>query len=137
MTVPDIKAKGCIALYSPMDLEFAHTWSREDDIIGALKLLRNYLGGDPEDASENYRTASAINFVTPKSVPTLLLHGRRDALVWVEQSIRYKAKYEKVGIADRCKFVELPWAVHAFDYVPNSPGWQVSLYEVKEFLKQF
>lgn len=137
-TMPDIKAKGCIAFYSPMDLEFAHTWSTEDDIIQALKLLRNYLGGDPEDVSENYRSASAINFVNAKTtVPTLLIHGRRDALVWVEQSIRYKAKFEKVGITDRCTFVELPWAVHAFDYFPNSPGGQISLDETVQFLKQF
>lgn len=134
---PDIKAKGCIALYAPTDLEFAHAWSREDDIIGALTLLHDYLGGTPEEVADNYRTASAINFINAKSIPTLLIHGRRDALVWVEHSLRYKAKYEKAGIGDRCTFVEFPWAVHAFDYLPNSPGWQVSLYDVKEFLKQF
>jgi acetyl esterase/lipase len=136
-TMPDLNVKGCIALYSPMDLEFAHTWATEDDVVGTLKLLRNYMGGDPDVAGDNYRTASATNYVTAKTVPTLLLHGRRDAIVWVEQSIRYKGKFEKAGIGDRCTFVELPWAVHAFDFFPNSPGGQVSLYEVTEFLKQF
>ncbi len=135
-TMPDLKAKGVIAFYSPVDMEFAHTFSTEDDIIGALKLLRQYLGGDPDTAADNYRSASAINFVGKAAPPTLLLHGTRDALVWVEQSIRYKARFEKAGIGDRCTFVQLPWAVHAFDYFPNSPGGQLSMYEVTEFLKK-
>lgn len=135
-TMPDLEAKGVIALYSPMDMEFAHAFSKEDDIIGALKLLRQYLGGDPETAQENYKSASAINFVNKSTPPTLLLHGYRDPMVWVEQSIRYKAKFDKVGLGDRCTFVQLPWAVHGFDYFPNSPGGQVSLYEVTEFLKR-
>ena len=135
-SMPDLKAKGVIAFYSPMDMEFAHTFSTDDDIIGALKLLRQYLGGDPDTAQENYKSASAINFIGKTTPPTLLLHGARDPLVWVEQSIRYKAKFDKLGLGDRCTFVQLPWAVHGFDYFPKSPGGQVSLYEVTEFLKK-
>lgn len=134
--MPDLKAKGVIAFYSPVDMEFAHTFSTEDDIIGALTLLRQYLGGDPDTAQENYRSASAINFVSKYTPPTLLLHGRRDPMVWVEQSIRYKAKFDKLGFGDRCTLVQLPWAVHGFDYFPKSPGGQVSLYEVTEFLNK-
>lgn len=134
-SMPELGIKGCIAFYSPMDLEFADTWSTEDDIIKALTLLRNYLGGDPDTVMENYRNASAINFVNKTTPPTLLLHGRRDSLVWVEQSIRYKAKFDKMGVGDRCTFVQLPWAVHGFDYFPDSPGGQLSMFEVTEFLK--
>lgn len=135
-SMPDLQAKGVIAFYSPMDMEFAHSFSTEDDIIGALTLLRQYLGGDPETAPDNYRSASAIHFVNKTTPPTLLLHGSRDPMVWVEQSIRYKAKFDKLGLEDRCTFVQLPWAVHGFDYFPKSPGGQVSIYEVTQFLKK-
>jgi acetyl esterase/lipase len=133
-TLPELKVRGCIALYAPHDLIFAHQFSREDDILNALKLLRQYLGGDPDTASEAYHSASAYFAVKTSSPPTLMLHGPRDSLVWVLQSRRLTAKLAEAGVAH--EYIELPWAVHACDYFPSSPGGQISMDAVLRFVRE-
>lgn len=130
--MPELGLRGCIALYAPHDMRFAHQYSREDDILNALKLLRQYLGGDPETAAENYASASAYTMVSPQSPPTLLMHGPRDALVWVLQSRRLAAKLREAGV--RYDYHELPWAVHACDYFSTSPGGQAVVLAVGDFV---
>lgn len=131
-TFPELKVRGCIAFYAPHDLIFAHEFSREDDILNALRLLRQYLGGDPNTAVEAYHTSSAYHHVGAPSPPTLLLHGPRDSLVWVLQSRRLTAKLQQAGVA--YDFLELPWAVHACDYFPGSPSAQIALRAVHQFV---
>jgi acetyl esterase/lipase len=132
--LPELKVRGCIAFYAPHDLSFAHQFSREDDILNALKLLRQYLGGDPKTAAENYLNSSAYYHVTGQSPPTLMLHGPRDALVWVLQSRRLTDKLKQSGVAH--EFLELPWAVHGCDYFPGSPSAQIALQAVLSFVNE-
>ncbi len=134
LTMPDLGVRGCIALYSPVDMRFAHDHALDSDIIQSLKLLENYLGGSPEAAPEAYRTASAIEFITPKMPQVLLMHGTRDPIVWVEQSRRFKARCEREGLAQKIRLVEPSWGSHGFDYFPGSPGSQLSMHEVVRFL---
>jgi acetyl esterase/lipase len=135
LNFPELEAKGCISMYAPFDLKFAHQFSREDDIIGALKLLRQYLGGDPADAEKAYLSASGIEFLRPTMPPILLMHGTRDPIVWVEQARRTKVRAEKQGQGAKVTVVELPWATHGFDYFPQSPGGQVSMQATLRYLK--
>ena len=127
--LPELKAKGVILFYSPMDMVFARRYSFSDDI---LKLLRQFLGGDPEQAPENYRTASAVNYIGPATPPTLMLHGERDSLVWVEQSRRLTQRLNAAKV--RCTYYELPWATHACDHFPHTPGGQLSMQAVLRFI---
>lgn len=136
LTLPELEAKGCIAFYAPLDLNFAHDHAEDDDLLHSKLLMHNYLGGDPEQAADNYRSSSAINYISPKMPPMLLMHGTRDALVWVEQSRRFKVRCEKAGIGDRCTFVEPTWATHAFDYFPGSPGSQFAMHSALKFLSE-
>ncbi|MEY5009734.1 MAG: hypothetical protein RLZZ253_873, partial [Verrucomicrobiota bacterium] len=126
--------RGVIAFYAPADLFFARQFARSDDVLNSLKLLRDYLGGDPEQVPEAYRSSSAIGLATPKSPPTLLLHGTRDELVWVLQSRRLHAHLQKIGAQSH--FLELPWATHAFDFNPHGPGGQISTWAVEGFLRR-
>lgn len=132
--LPELKVRGCIAFYAPHDLIFAHQFSREDDILNALTLLRQYLGGDPGNAAENYLSSSAYHHVTEQSPPTLMLHGPRDSLVWVLQSRRLAEKLTPAGVAH--EFLELPWAVHGCDYFPSSPSAQLALNAVRRFVQK-
>lgn len=131
--LPELKVRGCIAFYAPHDLIFAHQFSREDDILNALTLLRQYLGGDPDNAAENYLSSSAYHHVTAQSPPTLMLHGPRDSLVWVLQSRRLTEKLKQADVHH--DYLELPWAVHACDYFPNSPSAQIALTAVRRFVE--
>jgi acetyl esterase/lipase len=132
--LPELEARGCIAFYAPADLFLARKYAREDDILNSLKLVREYLGGDPQDQAQNYHTSSAIELIGPKTPPILLLHGTPDTLVWVEQSRRFHRRLQEQGHDER--FVELPWATHACDYFPNTPGGQVAMQEVVRFIKE-
>ena len=124
--------RGVIAFYAPADLHFARRYARSDDVLNSLKLLRDYLGGDPADVPEAYNSSSAIGLATATSPPTLLLHGSRDELVWVLQSRRLHHRLQEIGA--RSHFLELPWATHAFDFNPNGPGGQISTWAVESFL---
>lgn len=124
--------RGCICLYAPFDMLFAYEHGKEDDMLKSPQLLRQYLGGTPEQAPENYRSASAYHLIEKKMPPFLLLHGTRDELVWIWQSRRLAARAEEVGA--RCTFLEFPWATHAFDYRADGPGSRVALAAIHDFI---
>jgi acetyl esterase/lipase len=128
----DPAIRGVIAFYAPADLHFAYRYARSDDVLNSLQLLRDYLGGDPGARPENYDSASGIGLVTPESVPTLLMHGKRDELVWVQQSRRLHTRLDEAGVKNA--FLELDWATHAFDHNPHGPGGQLSAWAVERFL---
>lgn len=129
----DPAVRGAVSFYGPHDQVFAWGFSREDDILNAVKLLRQYLGGPPEEAAEAYRTASAYLFATKQNaVPTLLVHGLQDSMVWSKQSERMHAKLDELGVPNA--FVSLPWATHACDFNPHGPSGQLSWYALEWFL---
>lgn len=129
----DPAIRGVIALYAPSDLVFGYVNTHEDDMLHSPALMRQFLGGTPETARAQYESASAINFVTSASPPTLLLHGRHDALAWNRHSERLAAKLAEHGV--RHLYVELPWATHAFDYSLRGPGGQLTTFSVEWFLR--
>ncbi len=129
---PDPAVRGAISLYGPQDQVFAWQFSREDDILNATKLLRQFLGGTPETAAAAYTSASAYLIATKDSPPTLMVHGANDALVWHKQSERMHAKLDGLGV--RNAFVSLPWATHAFDYNLYGPSGQLTTYSIEWFL---
>lgn len=130
----DPAIRGCISLYAPADLNFAWSYADPNDILNSDKLLRQYLGGTPKEKPAEYNSASGILHVTPQSVPTLLIHGTIDEMVWVKQSQRLAAKLSEAGVNHY--FLELPWATHAFDFNPNGPGGQLTEWAILEFLKK-
>ena len=133
-TMPELRAQSVILVYSCMDLPFARKFAFSDDILNSLLLLRQYLGGDPEEVPEAYHSASAIMHVAPSSPPTLMVHGTRDTMVWVKQSQRLTAKLQEAGVQHT--FLEFPWATHACDHFPSSPGGQATMQAVLSFLQK-
>lgn len=129
----DPAVRGAVSFYGPHDQVFAWGFSREDDILNAVKLLRQYLGGTPETAAETYRSASAYLIATKENaVPTLLVHGLQDSMVWHKQSERLHAKLDGLGVPNA--LVSLPWATHACDFNPRGPSGQLSWYALEWFL---
>ncbi len=129
---PGLALRGVIALYAPADLNFAYAFGKEDDILKSPQLLRHLLGGPPTAARAAYDSASAIRHVTPATVPTLLLHGQLDPLVWHKQSERLDQRLKDAGVPH--VFISLPWATHAFEYNLNGPGGQLTTFAVEWFL---
>jgi acetyl esterase/lipase len=127
----DPAIQGVIGLYGPADLRFAWEHGRPDDVLDSLRLLRQFCGGEPSPGG-CFDDASPIQHVSAGSPPTLLLHGRNDALVWHRQSERLRDRLREQGVPHQ--FVSLPWATHGFDWAPQSPGGQAALYSIEHFL---
>ena len=128
----DPAVRGVIALYAPSDMRFAWTLGRPDDALNSPRLLRHFLGGTPDTAGPAYDSASALFLVTPKSPPTLMVHGSIDTLVWQRHSIRLSARLAESGVPNL--LVSLPWATHALELNQSSPSGQLTTYSVEWFL---
>jgi len=131
-TAHDPAIRGLVALYAPSDLVFGYLHTQENDMIHSPALMRQFLGGTPDSARPNYESASALNFVSRRSPPTLLLHGENDPLVWHRHSVRLAARLAECGVPQ--VFVSLPWATHGFDYHLNGPGGQLAVFAIEAFL---
>jgi acetyl esterase/lipase len=133
-TAGDPAIRGAIALYAPADLILGYESGREDDALGSRRLLRQYLGGTPDEVRAVYEEASATTHVTRESPPTLLLHGKLDTLVWERHTERLAGKLKEHDVPHAV--VWLPWATHAFEYELNGPGGQVTLCAIERFLRR-
>lgn len=129
----DPSIKGCIAFYTPADMNFAYEHlSPEPDILDSRTLLQKYLGGAQNDARKNYDDASPYEHISSMTPPTLLIHGAKDPLTWYRQSERLTKKLKEHNVPNI--YIELPWGTHAFDYNFNGPGGQISRFAVERFL---
>jgi acetyl esterase/lipase len=132
----DPAIRGFIGLYGVYDMNFVWSISREDDVLNSIKLMNQFLGGAPTPANQaDYDSASAQGLVrTGQTPPTLLLHGTVDTLCWVKHSQRLAEQLKKAAVPHA--YIELPWAVHAFDYNLTGPGGQITTYAIETFLDQ-
>jgi acetyl esterase/lipase len=132
-SMPELKVRACVSIYGPSDMVFARQVSYPDDILKSLTLVHQYMGGDPAQLPDVYRTASATQFISAQSPPTLLIHGSLDALVWVEHSRRMS---RLLAHRDDHHFLELPWGTHGCDYFASSPGGQLSMSALLRMMEQ-
>lgn len=127
---PEIK--GCIAYHAPTDMIFTYDLSSDDDILHSRSMMLDFLGGTPTQQKDRYSNASPLMLVSEKSVPTLLVHGTRDELVFYKQSRRLMEALRKQKRP--ALLLEMPWATHAFDFHWNGPANQLTVHAVEHFL---
>jgi acetyl esterase/lipase len=120
-----LQPKGIVSFFGPVDLERLYKNS-DASIPDQLKYIMNAtLNVDPNLFYES----SPINFVTPKSAPTLMLHGDKDVLVPIEQAYMLQHKLEENGVFNR--LIVYPGQGH---------GWEGkdltdSFFQVEAFIK--
>ncbi len=124
--------RGVVSVYGPTDLRYGYEHPARKQLIDTRGVLETYLGGSPEKADEAYFAASPINFVTPTSPPTLLIHGMHDGHVSPEESVRLETKLQESSV--KHVFLRLPWATHGCDWSFNGPCGQVTTYAIEHFL---
>ena len=132
--MPELGARACIDVYGTPNMYLAREWSVPDDLLKSLTLVRQYMGGDPQEVPEAYRTASATEFLEQRSLPTLILHGTQDSLVGIGHSRRFN---ERLAQREDHFFLELPWGTHGMDFFPSTPGGQLSMAAIVRFLERF
>ncbi len=123
---------GVVGFYSPSDLVRGYEVPSRRWVLDSGKVLRDYLGGSPNEKSEAYVAASPINFVNAATPPTLLIHGQLDPIVWPNQSERLAARLQQAGRPHL--YLALPWATHGCEANLSGPSGQLSLYAVDRFL---
>jgi len=131
----NITIKGLIPFYGVSN--FADLmYMINDPLLGLIgnpiELMKEMFGGDLSNTSFN-NLISPVTMVDSNAPPILLLHGENDELVPVEQSRELKDAYD-ANATNPAILIEFPFVGHAFDYIFNSPGGQISLYYIERFL---
>lgn len=124
--------KAVINYYGAVNLTEGYYDLPTPDPIDIQTILKNFLGGTPQQQPELYEKASPINYPRPNLPPSLLIYARRDHLV---QAKFGKQLYDKLRATDnRAVYLEIPWAEHAFDAVFFGISNQLALYYTERFL---
>ena len=74
--------------------------------------------------------SSPINFVSPNSAPTLMLHGDQDMIVPIEQAYMLQGKLEEKGVFN--KLVVYPGQAHGW----GGKDLSDSFHQVETFIKE-
>lgn len=131
-TAPVNAVRGVVSLYGPADLQFGWEHRGNPRVYDGTSAIEAFLGGPPSTAAGAYAASSAYALASVSAPPTLLIHGRKDELVWVEQSRRLAARLREL---DRPHLLlELPWATHGCDFALVGPCGQLTVYAVERFL---
>jgi acetyl esterase/lipase len=93
--------------YGPSDFTKSY-----DKSVDAAEVLPLFLGGDLEHARLRHIRASPLNWVTPNSAPTLLLHGTEDKYVAYEQAVWMRDRLQACGV--EVQLLTLQGAGHGF-----------------------
>jgi acetyl esterase/lipase len=124
--------RGVVSFYGPVDLTEGYRHPPRPDPLDVRRVETAFIGGTPDQEPARYRAASPISYVRPGLPPTLLMYGARDHIVLPRFGRQMRDSLRHRG--NTVVYVELPWAEHAFDAVPNGLGGQLSLYLVERFL---
>ena len=100
-------------------------------------LLRDLLGGGPDDSPEMFAFSTVGTHVRPRLPATLIIQGDQDMLVPVEPARDLYARLCEVGV--RAQYLELPQTDHAFEIaVPQiSPPARAANVAITRFLAEF
>ncbi|MEP6620134.1 MAG: alpha/beta hydrolase, partial [bacterium] len=128
----DQALKAVVALYSPYDLVEGYRDVPSPDPIGVRSVLRDFIGGAPEDHMVQYQAASPATYVRAGLPPTLLLFGGKDHVIKPAFNQRAASDLRRARVP--VVAVELPWADHGFDLAPAGLGSQLAFAVIMDFL---
>jgi acetyl esterase/lipase len=131
--VVDTSVESVISLYGPTDLTWAYAHPANLHAADSPEKLRAFLGDAPEREPERYRAMSPTERVTATSPRTLLVQGGRDQFVAPDQMDRLAARLAAAGVPHETLFI--PYAQHAFDFVPGSFSSQLLEATLQAFLR--
>jgi acetyl esterase/lipase len=121
-----------VSYYGPVDLMDGYRNPPRPDPLDVRSIEEALLGGTPDLVPERYREASPITYVSSRLPPSLLIYGSRDHVVLPRFGAMLDDRLRAAGA--RSVFLEIPWAEHAFDTIPNGLSGQLSLYYTEQFL---
>ncbi|MCA1185298.1 alpha/beta hydrolase [Saccharopolyspora sp. 6T] len=118
--------------YPAVDLAGAYD---DNGVAGyARRVAISYLGGSPERYPQRYEYASALDRVRPGLMPTLLVTGCSDHLIFEDRVHGFAERLRAAG--DQVVYAAFPFGEHAFDADFHSIGGAVSRAELLRFLDE-
>jgi len=124
--------RAVVSYYGPTDLVEGWRQPPRPDPIDVRAILETYLRGTPDSVPVRYHEASPVTYVTPRVPPTLLVYGGRDHVVAPRFGRALHDRLRQAGAVS--VLLEIPWAEHAFDILPNGLSGQIALYYTERFL---
>jgi acetyl esterase/lipase len=121
-----------VIYYGPVDLAEGYRHPPRPDPLDVRRVEEAFLGGSPDEQPLRYREASPITYVTRRLPPTLLIYGGRDHIVEPRFGAMLQDRLRKTGTTS--VLLEIPWAEHAFDAIPNGMSAQLALFQTERFL---
>jgi acetyl esterase/lipase len=128
----DTSVESVIALYAPTDLSQAYAHPANLHAADSPAKLRAFLGDAPEREPARYKSMSPTERVTPKAPRTLLVQGGRDQFVRPDQMDGLAAVLTAASVPHETLLI--PYAQHAFDFVPGSFSSQILEADMRKFL---
>ena len=117
--------------YGPVDLVEGWRQPPRPDPLDVRGILEAYLGGTPDTVPAAYHDASPVTYAFGRVPPTLLVYGGRDHVVDVRFGRQLDDRLRQNGATS--VLLEIPWAEHAFDALPNGLSGQIALYYTERF----
>ena len=81
-TIHELGLKGVIDFYGPADMVWGYSVPSNPLIMDSRKVMEDYVGGTYKQVPQKYINCSPLEFVSRRSVPTLIIHGDNDVLVF-------------------------------------------------------
>jgi len=129
---PDTSVESVVALYAPTDLAEAYAHPANLHAADSPAKLRAFLGDAPEREPARYKSLSPTERATAKAPRTLLVQGGRDQFVRPDQMESLAAVLTATGVPHETLLI--PYAQHAFDFVPGSFSSQILESTLRKFL---
>jgi acetyl esterase/lipase len=126
------RIRAVVSYYGPTDLVEGWREPPRPDPLDVRGTLQTYLGGTPDSAAARYRDGSPVTYVSARVPATLLIYGTRDHIVLPRFGRELDERLQRAGATS--VLLEVPWADHAFDAVPNGLTGQIALYYTERFL---
>jgi acetyl esterase/lipase len=118
-----------VSLYPPTDLV---ALDRAERRAGIARMVRDFVGSEPEEAPDRWHAASPIEHVHPALPPIFILHGTRDLLVPAAQATRFAERLAAAGAPHRLAIVE--GGLHGFDRIAPDARAIALIEDVRSFL---
>lgn len=128
----ETSVKAVVNFYGPVDLVQAYLQPPSPDPLNIRDVELKFIGAPLQSGIEKYQQASPINLVRAGLPPTLSMYGARDNIVERKYGALLHDRLTSAG--NTSVFLDIPWADHGFDEVPNGWSGQLSLYATERFL---
>lgn len=122
-----------VNFYGPTDLAGGWNDPPDPDPISVREVLETFLGGTPGALPERYREASPVTHAAAGPPASLHIYGSRDHVVLPRFGRELHEQLRALGSTS--VLLEIPWAGHAFDELPNGVSGQLALYYTERFLE--